>query len=114
MTTHFFYKELKDLTDDDIFGELKRHLSWSGGKSYVPGAYGLFSEADHYAYDAWRYIDYVAFYAGNDPRTPEQWCEFHLKKYEEEGKPELVEKTKMYIELLKGVLEKYNESKRTV
>jgi hypothetical protein len=103
MTTHF-YKKLEDLTVDDVLGELPRHLAWSDGKSYLPGAYGLFSEADHYAYDCWQYLNYLKF--KNGTKTPEEWCASW-----EPNSPEVAKK-ETYLKLLKGVAEKYRKEKK--
>jgi hypothetical protein len=100
MTTHY-YKTLKELTAEEIWTAAKMHIVWNDGRSYIPNAYGEFSEADKFAYDAWRYLDYLVWEKSHNviPRTPEQWCEALPV-----DTPERKEKIEFYIKLLKEVV----------
>lgn len=99
MTTHF-YKSLKDLTVDEVWEEAQRHMVWTDGESYLPGCYAELSEADKFAYDCWRYLDYLVWEKAhnNKPRTPEEWCAALPV-----DTPERKEKVEYFIEFLKEV-----------
>ncbi len=103
MTTHY-YKTLNELTLEEVWEDAQRHLTWTQGKSYLPGAYVTLSEADNFAYDCWTYLNYLLHCkeCNVSPRTPEQWVE-HL----DADTPERVIKKAHHIELLKGITDKF-------
>ncbi len=90
MTMHYG-KSLKELTAEDVWFGAKMNFLATG--IYVPGAYGTFSEADHYAYDIWRYLEHRKH---GGKLTPEEWIA-DSNMHEEEKE--------MYLTLIKGVLE---------
>ena len=88
MTMHYG-KNLKELTADDVwFGA---QMNSNDGKSFIPGAYGTFSEADAYAYDAWKYLEYLK---RGGTKTSEEWT----------SNIEDIERRQMYVSLLTEVV----------
>lgn len=98
MTMHYG-KTLKELTVDDIWFGARMNLGASDGRTFIPGAYGTFSEADSYAYDAWCYFDYLKRGGTN---SPEGWT----------AKIPDIEKREMYLNLLNGAVEIYKANLR--
>ncbi len=100
MTLHYG-KSLKELTAEEVWkGACYNANYWSGTKlqdSFIPGAYGTFSEADHYAYDAWRYLEHLRL---GGTKTTEEW----MAGWEIADDEEKNEARKLYEQLLKDVV----------
>jgi hypothetical protein len=94
MTMHY-WKTFKDLTAEDILFGAKMNSGIDGSRSFIPGAYANLSEADTYAYDAWRYLEHLR---QGGQTTIEEWT----SNIEDD------ERRQMYLTLLKGVLQKKN------
>lgn len=95
MTMHYG-KSLKELTAEDIWFGAQMNLGGSNGETYIPGAYGTFCEADHYAYDAWRYLEHLKRVG---IKTPEEWLA-NSNMHEDEKD--------LYLSLLKEIRIKYD------
>lgn len=103
MTVHY-QKTLKELTAKDIWDGAR----WNRGynimidfqpNSFIPPGYGIFCEADHYALDAWTYLEHLRKGGG---KTILEWLSNWVPKDEEDR-----DKKEMYEKLLTEVVDIY-------